>query len=184
MTLNTAPEEEESTAEVALDPRNLSDTILDSWDSHSDEILSNDQFKDELEKEKQEKAELQEMLGTNRYAPDIFHCDYKYFLSQHQIFFIPTSNIFSLDTSPESSDSFPLKSPPRRGAQPSPAPALSALTPHRTATCWTPGTPQTTSSFINSSRPPETLEIPLDNKSLSAGNNNKQTSIISQFPLN
>ena len=86
MTLNTAPEEEESSAEVALDPRNLSDTILDSWDSHSDEILSNDQFKDELEKEKQEKAELQELLGTNRYAPDIFHCDYKYFLSQHQIF--------------------------------------------------------------------------------------------------
>jgi len=105
---------------VALDPLNLSDTILDSWDSHSDEILSNDQFKDELEKEKQEKAELQEMLGTNRYAPDIFHCDYKYFLLQHQIFFIPTSNIFSLDTSPESSDSFPLKSPPRRGAQPPP----------------------------------------------------------------
>ena len=63
----TATEEEESTAEVALDPRNLSDTILDSWDSHSDEILSNDQFKDELEKEKQEKAELQELLGTNRY---------------------------------------------------------------------------------------------------------------------
>ena len=94
MTLNTAPEEEESTAEVALDPRNLSDTILDSWDSHSDKILSNDQFKDELEKEKQEKAELQELLGTNRYAPDIFHCDYKYFLSQHQIFFIATSNIF------------------------------------------------------------------------------------------
>ena len=63
----TATEDEESTAEVALDPRNLSDTILDSWDSHSDEILSNDQFKDELEKEKQEKAELQELLGTNRY---------------------------------------------------------------------------------------------------------------------
>ena len=103
---------------MALDPRNLSDTILDSWDSHSDKILSNDQFKDELEKEKQEKAELQEMLGTNRYAPDIFHCDYKYFLSQHQIFFIPTSNIFSLDTSPESSDSFPLKSPPRCPAPP------------------------------------------------------------------
>ena len=98
---------------MALDPLNLSDTILDSWDSHSDKILSNDQFKDELEKEKQEKAELQELLGTNRYAPDIFHCDYKYFLSQHQIFFIPTSNIFSLGTSPESSDSFPLKSPPR-----------------------------------------------------------------------
>ena len=111
MTLNTAPEEEESTAEVALDPRNLSDTILDSWDSHSDEILSNDQFKDELEKEKQEKAELQELLGTNRYAPYIFHCDNKYFLSQVQIFFIiSTSNIFSLDTSPESTDSFPLKS--------------------------------------------------------------------------
>ena len=97
---------------MALDPLNLSDTILDSWDSHSDKILSNDQFKDELEKEKQEKAELQELLGTNRYAPDIFHCDYKYFLSQHQIFFIPTSNIFSLDTSPESSDSFPLKEEP------------------------------------------------------------------------
>ena len=131
MTLNTAPEEEESTAEVALDPRNLSDTILDSWDSHSDKILSNDQFKDELEKEKQEKAELQELLGTNRYAPDIFHCDYKYFLSQHQIFFIPTSNIFSLDTSPESSDSFPLKSPPRRGAQPRPR----AVRPHAASYC-------------------------------------------------
>ena len=65
---------------MALDPLNLSDTILDSWDSHSDKILSNDQFKDELEKEKQEKAELQEMLGTNRYAPDIFNCDNKYFL--------------------------------------------------------------------------------------------------------
>ena len=71
---------------MALDPLNLSDTILDSWDSHSDKILSNDQFKDELEKEKQEKAELQEMLGTNRYAPDNFNCDNKYFFSQHQIF--------------------------------------------------------------------------------------------------
>ena len=28
--------------------------------------------------------------------------------------------------------------------------------------------------IINSSRPPETLESPMDNKSLSAGNNNKQ----------
>ena len=56
---------EETTKSAPIDPQNLADNILDSWDVQSDEFLSNDQFKTELEKEKQEKAQLEKLLATN-----------------------------------------------------------------------------------------------------------------------
>ena len=56
--------EENDTNEIIIDPQNLSDKILNSWDTHSDEILSNDQFIDELERERLEKIKLKELLGT------------------------------------------------------------------------------------------------------------------------
>ena len=57
-------EEDSETNEIIIDPQNLSDKILNSWDTHSDEILSNDQFIDELERERLEKIKLKELLGT------------------------------------------------------------------------------------------------------------------------
>ena len=56
--------EESDTNEIIIDPQNLSDKILNSWDTHSDEFLSNDQFIDELERERLEKIKLNELLGT------------------------------------------------------------------------------------------------------------------------
>ena len=65
---NTA--QEVSTENDALNHENLSD-LIDSWDSHSDEIISNDEFISELEKEKLEKAALEAELAANSlYEPD------------------------------------------------------------------------------------------------------------------
>ena len=65
---NTA---QEVSAELeALDHENLSD-LIDSWDSHSDEIISNDEFISELEKERLEKAALEAELAANSlYEPE------------------------------------------------------------------------------------------------------------------
>ena len=57
-------------ANLAIDPSELSDNILDSWDSSSDEFLSNDQFINELQKEKLEKNQLEELLGTDTVIDD------------------------------------------------------------------------------------------------------------------
>merc|ERR1719282_577633 len=69
--VNDDVDKEETTKDVPIDPQNLSDKILDSWDIHSDEILSNDQFKDELEKEKQEKAQIEQLLSTNSLSENL-----------------------------------------------------------------------------------------------------------------
>ena len=57
--------DDDTEEEVEIDPQNLSDNILDSWDTSSDEFLSNDQFINELEKEKLEKTQLEELLGSS-----------------------------------------------------------------------------------------------------------------------
>ena len=71
--MNTAQEvstEGNSDNSAALDHENLSD-LIDSWDSHSDEIISNDEFISELEKERLEKAQLEAELAANSlYEPD------------------------------------------------------------------------------------------------------------------
>ena len=65
---NTA--QEVSAETEALDHENLSD-LIDSWDSHSDEIISNSEFISELEKERLEKAALEAELAANSlYEPE------------------------------------------------------------------------------------------------------------------
>ena len=65
---NTAQEVSEELE--ALEHENLSD-LIDSWDSHSDEIISNDEFISELEKERLEKAALEAELAANSlYEPE------------------------------------------------------------------------------------------------------------------
>ena len=68
--INTAQEVSTESSRTPLDHENLSD-LIDSWDSHSDEIISNDEFISELEKEKLEKAQLEAELADNSlYDPD------------------------------------------------------------------------------------------------------------------
>ena len=57
-------ENDDANSEILIDPQNISDNILNSWDTHSDELLSNDQFITELEREKLAKSRLKELLGT------------------------------------------------------------------------------------------------------------------------
>ena len=65
---NTA--QEVSTETEDLEHENLSD-LIDSWDSHSDEIISNDEFISELEKERLAKAALEAELAANSlYEPE------------------------------------------------------------------------------------------------------------------
>ena len=60
----TIGENDDANSEILIDPQNISDNILNSWDTHSDELLSNDQFITELEREKLAKSRLKELLGT------------------------------------------------------------------------------------------------------------------------